>query len=52
MDCGVLYTSFTQNAAKQGKAEGDIDKSLNYLYIVLMRLGFFYGSPSLDSYLA
>lgn len=49
----VLYTNFTENAVKQGKAkEGDIDKSLNYLYIVLMRLGFYYGSPSLDSSLA
>lgn len=49
----VLCTNFTENAVKQGKAkEGDIDKSLNYLYIVLMRLGFYYGSPSLDSSLA
>ncbi|OVA08059.1 Glycoside hydrolase family 3 C-terminal domain [Macleaya cordata] len=39
------------NAVNQGKVrEGDIDRSLNYLYVVLMRLGFFDGShdPSLE----
>lgn len=35
---------------QQGKVrEGDIDKSLSYLYTVLMRLGFFDGSPQYKS---
>ncbi|KAF8387699.1 hypothetical protein HHK36_026353 [Tetracentron sinense] len=50
LDCGVYYTNFTENAVMQGKVrENEIDKSLNYLYIVLMRLGFFDGSPSFMS---
>ncbi|KAJ7947214.1 Beta-D-xylosidase [Quillaja saponaria] len=48
LDCGEYYTNFTEPAAKQGKVrEEDIDKSLKYLYTVLMRLGYFDGSPSL-----
>ncbi|KAJ0017072.1 hypothetical protein Pint_10025 [Pistacia integerrima] len=47
LDCGIFYPNFTANAVKQGKVrEGDIDKSLKYLYTVLMRLGFFDGSPN------
>ncbi|KAJ7968895.1 Beta-D-xylosidase [Quillaja saponaria] len=50
LDCGDYYTQFTGPAAKQGKVrEEDIDKSLKYLYTVLMRLGFFDGSPSFNS---
>ncbi|KAJ7968896.1 Beta-D-xylosidase [Quillaja saponaria] len=50
LDCGEYYTNFTGPAAKQGKVrEEDIDKSLKYLYTVLMRLGFFDGSPSFKS---
>ncbi|KAF8392684.1 hypothetical protein HHK36_023033 [Tetracentron sinense] len=50
LDCGVYYTNFTENAVMQGKVrENEIDKSLNYLYVVLMRLGFFDGSPSFIS---
>ncbi|OVA16673.1 Glycoside hydrolase [Macleaya cordata] len=47
LDCGIYYTNYTKSAVHQGKVkEGDIDKSLNYLYVVLMRLGFFDGSHS------
>ncbi|KAK2642778.1 hypothetical protein Ddye_024541 [Dipteronia dyeriana] len=50
LDCGVYYTNFTSKAVVQGKVrERDIDKSLNYLYLVLMRLGFFDGSPQYKS---
>ncbi|KAJ4952370.1 hypothetical protein NE237_029202 [Protea cynaroides] len=51
LDCGVSYTNFTENATLSGKiSEGDIDKALNNIYVVLMRLGFFDGSsPSLVS---
>lgn len=50
MDCGQYYTNFTGNAVRQGKVkETDIDKSLKYLYTVLMRLGFFDGSPQYKS---
>ncbi|KAF8392689.1 hypothetical protein HHK36_023038 [Tetracentron sinense] len=41
---------FTENAVMQGKVrENEIDKFLNYLYVVLMRLGFFDGSHSFIS---
>ncbi|XP_022761295.1 beta-xylosidase/alpha-L-arabinofuranosidase 1-like [Durio zibethinus] len=50
LDCGEYYTRFLPNAVKQGKVrEADMDKSLNYLFVVLMRLGFFDGIPSLAS---
>ncbi|KAK9084422.1 hypothetical protein Scep_030893 [Stephania cephalantha] len=50
MDCGTFYPDFLNNAVTLGKArEADIDKSLNYLYIVLMRLGYFDGSPQYSS---
>lgn len=46
LDCGDYYTNFTMGAVQQGKiAEADIDTSLRFLYIVLMRLGYFDGSP-------
>ncbi|XP_031249789.1 probable beta-D-xylosidase 5 [Pistacia vera] len=50
LDCGVYYTNFTANSVQQGKVrEGDIDKSLKYLYTVLMRLGFFDGNNKYES---
>lgn len=50
MDCGKVYSDYTEGSVRQGKVGvKDIDKSLNYLYVVLMRLGFFDGSPSFQS---
>lgn len=50
LDCGKFYPQYTEGSVRQGKVGvKDIDKSLNYLYIVLMRLGFFDGSPSFQS---
>ncbi|XP_043687886.1 probable beta-D-xylosidase 2 [Telopea speciosissima] len=51
LNCGDSYTNYMENATLSGKVkEGDIDKALNNLYVVLMRLGFFDGSsPSLRS---
>ncbi|XP_010046160.3 probable beta-D-xylosidase 5 [Eucalyptus grandis] len=50
LDCGVYYTNFTAGAVAEGKVrEREIDTSLKYLYIVLMRLGFFDGSPEFKS---
>ncbi|KAF2282840.1 hypothetical protein GH714_043131 [Hevea brasiliensis] len=38
LDCGIYYTNFTQNSVRQGKAREEyIDRSLTYLYVVLMR---------------
>ncbi|XP_015574947.2 probable beta-D-xylosidase 5 [Ricinus communis] len=46
LDCGVYYTNFTETSVKQGQAREEyIDRSLKYLYVVLMRLGFFDGTP-------
>nr|TKS16683.1 hypothetical protein D5086_0000021140 [Populus alba] len=50
LDCGAYCPDSLQNAVMQGEvAETEIDKSLKYLYVVLMRLGFFDGSPSFKS---
>ncbi|XP_021595118.2 probable beta-D-xylosidase 5 [Manihot esculenta] len=50
LDCGIYYTNFTQKSVEQGKArEEHIDRSLTYLYVVLMRLGFFDGIPQFQS---
>ncbi|XP_010250379.1 PREDICTED: probable beta-D-xylosidase 5 [Nelumbo nucifera] len=50
LDCGATYTNYAENATLQGKIrEGDIDKALKNLYVVLMRLGFFDGSPKFES---
>ncbi|XXG84668.1 hypothetical protein AAC387_Pa10g2135 [Persea americana] len=47
LDCGDYYPNFTMPAVNMGKVrESDIDKALFYLYNVLMRLGFFDGSPA------
>ncbi|KAJ4835776.1 hypothetical protein Tsubulata_049596 [Turnera subulata] len=41
---------YVEASVQQGKVrEADIDKSLKYLYVVLMRLGFFDGSPQYTS---
>ncbi|KAL4625833.1 hypothetical protein ACB092_05G053200 [Castanea dentata] len=50
LDCGVYYTDNVENAVKHGKVgEGDVDQSLQYLYVVLMRLGIFDGQPQYNS---
>ena len=50
LDCGVYYTDYVENAVKLGKVgEGDVDESLQYLYVVLMRLGIFDGQPQYNS---
>ncbi|KAK7825634.1 putative beta-d-xylosidase 2 [Quercus suber] len=50
LDCGVYYTNNVENAVKHGKVgEGDVDQSLQYLYVVLMRLGIFDGQPQYNS---
>ncbi|XP_017984228.1 PREDICTED: beta-xylosidase/alpha-L-arabinofuranosidase 1 [Theobroma cacao] len=50
LDCGDTYPKSLEKSVKQGKVnEADVDKSLKYLFVVLMRLGFFDGSPSFKS---
>ncbi|KAJ4829190.1 hypothetical protein Tsubulata_040384 [Turnera subulata] len=50
LDCGDYYTKYVQTSVQQGKIrEADIDRSLKYLYVVLMRLGFFDGIPQYNS---
>ncbi|XP_038711090.1 probable beta-D-xylosidase 5 isoform X1 [Tripterygium wilfordii] len=50
LDCGDYYTKALGNSVRQGEVkEADLDKSLKYLYVVLMRLGFFDGSPQFNS---
>ncbi|WCJ43056.1 beta-xylosidase 1 [Euphorbia peplus] len=50
LDCGVYYTKFTESAVQEGKVREEyIDRSLNYLYLVLMRVGFFDGIPQYQS---
>ncbi|KAL0005010.1 hypothetical protein SO802_012571 [Lithocarpus litseifolius] len=50
LDCGVFYTNNVENAVKQGKiGEAVVDQSLEYLYVVLMRLGLFDGNPKFNS---
>ncbi|XP_015900127.2 probable beta-D-xylosidase 5 [Ziziphus jujuba] len=50
LDCGSYYGDSLQGAVLDGLIkEKDIDRSLKYLYIVLMRLGFFDGNPTFRS---
>ncbi|KAL5999526.1 hypothetical protein ACLOJK_037811 [Asimina triloba] len=50
LDCGQYYTKYTKPAIEQGKArESDVDNALKNLYVVLMRLGYFDGSPAFQS---
>ena len=50
LDCGDYYPNFTEAAVKEGKVRvKEIDRSLNQLYVVLMRLGFFDGNPIYNS---
>ncbi|XVE82353.1 hypothetical protein DITRI_Ditri15bG0141800 [Diplodiscus trichospermus] len=50
LDCGEYYSKFLPNAVTQGKVkEAEMDKSLIYLLVTLMRVGFFDGIPSLAS---
>ncbi|KAA8514956.1 hypothetical protein F0562_018257 [Nyssa sinensis] len=49
LDCGSYYTNFADSAVVQGKVrEAEIDKALKNLYFVLLRLGFFDGSPQFN----
>ncbi|XP_068639559.1 probable beta-D-xylosidase 5 [Aristolochia californica] len=46
LDCGVYYTNYAFAAVQNGRVrETEVDKALRNLYVVLMRLGFFDGSP-------
>ncbi|XP_019054811.1 PREDICTED: probable beta-D-xylosidase 2 [Nelumbo nucifera] len=54
LDCGwpylSYYSNYTLNATKIGRIkEADIDKALINLYVLLMRVGYFDGSPSFKS---
>ncbi|XP_030958967.1 beta-xylosidase/alpha-L-arabinofuranosidase 1-like [Quercus lobata] len=50
LDCGVYYTNNVENAVKHGKVrEALVDRSLQYLYVVLMRLGIFDGHSQYNS---
>ncbi|KAJ4831709.1 hypothetical protein Tsubulata_008367, partial [Turnera subulata] len=50
LDCGDYYTKYVRTSVQQGKIrEEDIDRSLKYLYVVLMRFGFFDGNPQYNS---
>ncbi|KAJ4842613.1 hypothetical protein Tsubulata_025130 [Turnera subulata] len=50
LDCGEFYPRYVEGSVQQGKVrEAEIDKSLKYLYIALLRLGFFDGSPQYTS---
>lgn len=45
LDCGDYYPKSLKKAVMQGQvSEAEVDKSLKYLYVVLMRLGYFDGS--------
>ncbi|GAB4828639.1 hypothetical protein Ancab_018304 [Ancistrocladus abbreviatus] len=49
VDCGYFLPQYAANATVNGKVrEGDIDKALNILYLVLMRVGYFDGNPAFD----
>lgn len=49
LDCGNYYTRFANSSVRMGKVkEAEIDNALKNLYIVLMRLGFFDGSPQFE----
>ncbi|KAL5995141.1 hypothetical protein ACLOJK_025199 [Asimina triloba] len=50
LDCGVYYQNYTVSSVLEGLSrESDVDKALTNLYIVLMRLGYFDGSPEYAS---
>lgn len=49
LDCGDYYTNFTAPAVMEGKIrESYLDNALINLYVVLMRLGYFDGSPAYE----
>ncbi|KAG9441171.1 hypothetical protein H6P81_017025 [Aristolochia fimbriata] len=49
LDCGLYYTKNAVTAVGKGRVkEEEIDKALKNLYTVLMRVGFFDGSPDYD----
>ncbi|XP_021888495.1 probable beta-D-xylosidase 5 [Carica papaya] len=46
LDCGNYYPKFTMSSIRQGKVSvEDVDKALRNLYMLMMRLGYFDGSP-------
>ncbi|KAJ8768328.1 hypothetical protein K2173_021481 [Erythroxylum novogranatense] len=50
LDCGAFYPKSAEAAVRMGKVrEEDVDRSLTFLYVVLMRLGYFDGNPKFDS---
>ncbi|KAL2244693.1 beta-xylosidase/alpha-L-arabinofuranosidase 1-like [Sesamum indicum] len=50
LDCGNFYTNFANSSVRMGKVkEAEIDNALKNLYTVLMRLGFFDGSPKFEN---
>ncbi|XP_043692296.1 beta-xylosidase/alpha-L-arabinofuranosidase 1-like [Telopea speciosissima] len=50
LECGWYFQDYGENATMIGRIkEGDIDRALKNNYVVLMRLGFFDGIPSLES---
>ncbi|CAO2173914.1 unnamed protein product [Urochloa humidicola] len=56
LDCGMywegardFFTTYGVDAVRQGKiAEADVDNALANVYLTLMRLGFFDGSPEFE----
>ncbi|XP_042485812.1 beta-D-xylosidase 3-like isoform X2 [Macadamia integrifolia] len=49
LECGWYFQDFGVNATMLGRIrEGEIDRALKNNYVVLMRLGFFDGIPSLE----
>lgn len=57
LDCGMFwegakdfFTAYGLQAVRQGKLkEAEVDEALGHLYLTLMRLGFFDGSPEFQS---
>ncbi|KAK4491595.1 hypothetical protein RD792_002352 [Penstemon davidsonii] len=50
LDCGNYYSKYANSSVTMGKVkEAEIDKALKNLYTVLMRLGFFDGSPKFEN---
>ena len=50
LECGHYYNDSPASAVMAGRVgQHDLDQSLSNLYVVLMRLGFFDGIPSLAS---
>ncbi|KAL7129715.1 hypothetical protein ABFS83_13G086800 [Erythranthe nasuta] len=49
LDCGYYYPNYANTSVRMGKVkEAELDSALKNLYNVLMRLGFFDGSPKYE----